>query len=167
MSSYCKFLVPNSRVNWKNSFTFIDSSLPQIAKSMYNSASCLHLFQLSAKFIASKSRGAGGFSWVIISSLLPPGSPSSADPSADPSADSYWVRTNTSDIMFQQATATCHKNNITVYFESHSSLYTHSNEASVHPSTEATINNNEKAVPAVQNLIDSWNNTFAEKHFNS
>ena len=40
--------------------------------------------------------------------------------------------------MFQQATATCHKNKITVYFESHSSLYTHGNEASVHPSTEAT-----------------------------
>ena len=42
------------------------------------------------------------------------------------------------DWVFQQATATCHKNKITVYFESHSSLYTHGNEASVHPSTEAT-----------------------------
>ena len=40
--------------------------------------------------------------------------------------------------LFQQATATCHKNKMTVYFESHSSLYTHGNEASVHPSTDAT-----------------------------
>ena len=40
--------------------------------------------------------------------------------------------------LFQQATATCHKNKITVYFESDSSLYTHGNEASIHPSTEAT-----------------------------
>ena len=40
--------------------------------------------------------------------------------------------------MFQQATATCHKNKITVYFESYSSFYTHGNEASVYPSTEAT-----------------------------
>ena len=43
--------------------------------------------------------------------------------------------------VFQQATAACHKNKIIVYFESHSSLYTHGNEASVHPSTEATIHN--------------------------
>ena len=46
--------------------------------------------------------------------------------------------------MFQQATATCHKNKIIVYFESHSSLYTHGNEASVHPSTEATIHNTDQ-----------------------
>ena len=40
--------------------------------------------------------------------------------------------------LFQQARATCHKNKITVYFESHSSLYTHCNKASIHPSTKAT-----------------------------
>ena len=32
--------------------------------------------------------------------------------------------------LFEQGTVTYHKNKITVYFESHSSLYTHGNEAS-------------------------------------
>ena len=51
--------------------------------------------------------------------------------------------------MFQQATATCHKNKITVYFESHSSLYTHGNEAREHPSTEATIQKLQNSIKIV------------------
>ena len=34
---------------------------------MYNSNSCFHLFQLSAKFVTSKSNWAGGLSCVILS----------------------------------------------------------------------------------------------------
>ena len=57
--------------------------------------------------------------------------------------------------MFQEATATCHKNKIIVYFESHSSLYTHGNEASVHRSTEATIHNSPSVTTVEGPLEDS------------
>ena len=103
---------------------------------MYNSTSCFHLFQLSAKSIASKSSGPGSLSWVILSSLLPLSCPSSADPSVVGiligSVESLLTP------CFNKWTATYHRNKTTLYFESHSTLYIHDNKASVHPSTEAT-----------------------------